>query len=304
MTPVDFAMCLSLGHRQPLYQLLSTSPLNPTQRRCQPSFRSHSLFSPHPLTPSPPNGPSKPKSCLRRHGTGLKKKHVVFADAVGLSLTAVRLFVPEPASPTASPLIKPSTAKLQGEQSTLDKQKQYNLRLGFPLPMIASKAFFTRLRESSIQLTSCSISEHSLNGKVCVYHASVEKNVLLRITFDSWRSHRDIPCTYLQQLPFGGSDVDIFSFDLCLPKRIDPREQVEFCVYFRPGPGSTPLWDDNRGQGYRLVIEKEGSPAPQGSANRGYPMFLKRWPLSWTSHECLNVQNSAEFPYLQRIFSN
>lgn len=299
-------MCLSLSHRQPLYQLLSMSPLNPTQRRCQPSSRSphHSLFSPYPLTPSLPNVPSQPKSCFRRHGAGLKKKRVVFADAKGFSLTAVRLFIPEPASPDASLLIKHSTAKLQGEQSTLDKQQHYNLRLGFPQPMTASKAFFARLRETRIQLGSCNISEHSLIGKVCVYHAGVEKNVLIRITFDSWRSLHDIPCTFLQQLPFGGSDMDIFSFDLCLPKKLDPREQVEFCVYFRPGPGSTPHWDDNRGQSYRLCIEKDGSHDTQGNANHMYPMFSKRRPSSRTSYESLNVQNSAEFPYLQRIFSN
>lgn len=302
VTPVD--LCLSLSQRPPLYQLLSMSPLKPTKRHSQPvdDPPRTGLRSPNnSLLSRLSTVPSRPRSCFRRNGAGLNKKRVVFADTKGLALTAVHLFIPEPSSPDSTLMMKPSPAKLQGQQSTSDKQQQCKLRLGFPQPTLDFKAFLARLRETCVQLESCNIAELSLTGKVCVSHASVEKTVHIRVTFDSWRSHHDIPCTFLQQLPFRGSDRDVFVFDVCLPRHIDPKERVEFCVSFRPGPGATPHWDDNKGQNYRVYIEKDGSNANQGDANRFYPSLLKRRP---PSHVSLSMQNSAEHPYLQRSLLN
>lgn len=308
VVPVDLAMCLSLSRRQPLYQLLSMSTLKPAQRRRQPSADSaartsprpthHALSSPYPSSSSAPPGP---RSCFRRDGAGLNKKRVVFADAKGLALTAVRLFIPEPYAPASAVLTKPSPAKPQVQQSTSNKQQRYKFRLGFPQPMLDLKAFLARLREMRVQLESCSISEHVLSGTVCVSHVSVEKAVHIRVTFDSWRSHHDIPCTFLQQERCGGSDMDVFAFEFSLPKSMDPKERVEFCVYFRPAPGATPHWDDNRGQNYRVCLEKDGSNASQPTGNA---LSTQQRPPSWPSHVSLSVQNSAELQYLQRSLSS
>lgn len=317
--PVDLAKCLSLSRRQPLYQLLSMSPLTPTPHQYQPTDGPPrtSLRSPHPsfstVHPSPSSLPSSssssvpsgPRSCFRRDSAGQTKKHVVFADAKGLALTAVRFFIPEPSSLAFSSLVmKPSAAKLQGQlqQFTSNRQQRYRLRLGFPQPTLDLKAFLARLRETHVQLESCSISDHFLSGKVCVTGVSVEKAVLVRVTFDSWRSHHDIPCTFLQQQRFGASDMDLFAFELNLPKNIDPKEHVEFCVYLRPGPGATPHWDDNRGQNYRVVMEKDGSNANQGDAN-GYPTLPQHRPSSWLLQDSLGMQNSAEPKYERSLSS-
>lgn len=313
--PVDLAMCLSLGRQKPLYQLLSMSPLTPAQRRSPPTacppktglsspYQSFSTPYPSSSTPPPCPAPSAPRSCFRKDGAGLNKKRVVFADAKGLALTAVRLFIPESSSPASSLVITSSQAKLLGQQPTLNKQECTKLRLGFPQPSLELKAFLARLRETHVQLESCNISENSFTGKVCVSHASAEKVVNIRVTFDSWRSHHDIPCTFLQQQRRGGSDMDVFAFDLLLPKSIDSRERVEFCVYFKPGPGATPHWDDNRGQNYRVYIEKDGPNVSQSDANRFYPSLSRHRPLSWSSNGYLNMQNSAENPYFQRSLSN
>lgn len=316
MMPVDLAMCLSLSQRQPLYQLLSMSPLNSTQRRCQPtdSLPRTSFRSPHPSSSSPPyfsssSPPSslvltEPRSCFRRDGGCLSKKRVSFADAKGLALTAVRLFTPEPSSPAPTLLMQPSLAKLQGQQSTSNRLQRYKLRPGFPQPTLDSKAFLARLREMSVQLESCNVSEHYLSGKVLVSHVSTEKAVHVRVTFDSWRSHHDIPCTFLQQQRCGGSDTDVFAFDLSLPKNIDPKERVEFCVFFRPGPGATPHWDDNRGQNYRVCVGKDGSNANQGDTNHFYRTLSKHRPPSWPSHVSLSMQNPADLQYPQRSLSS
>ncbi|TKS84236.1 Protein phosphatase 1 regulatory subunit 3C-B [Collichthys lucidus] len=311
--PVDLAMCLSLSRRQPLYQLLTMSPLKLKQHHCQPtdcpsrtSPRSlHQSSSPYPPSSLLPSSsvPSEPRSCFRRDSGGLNKKRVVFADAKGLALTAVRLFIPEASSPTSTLLMKPIPTKLQGQQST--SIKRYKLRPGFAQPTVDFKAFIARLRETHVQLESCNISEHSLSGKVCVSHVSAEKSVHVRVTFDSWRNHHDIPCTFLQQQQrYGGSDIDVFAFDLSLPKNIDPKERVEFCVYFRPGPGATAHWDDNRGHNYRVCVEKDGSNANQNIANHYHPTLSQHRPPSCPSHVSTSMPNSAELWYLQRGLSN
>ncbi|XP_071322612.1 protein phosphatase 1 regulatory subunit 3C-B [Trachinotus anak] len=310
--PVDLAMCLSLSQRQPLYQLLSMSPLKPAKCHCQPtdslprnSFHSlhQSSSSSSSLLPFSPV-PSEPRSCFRRDSGSVNKKRVVFADAKGLALTAVRLFIPEPSSTTPALLMKPLPAKLQGQQSTSNNLQRYKFRLGFPQPTLDFQAFLARLRETRVQLESCNISEHSLSGKVCVSHVSIEKAVHIRVTFNSWRSHHDIPCTFLQQQCCGGSDMGVFAFDLSLPQNIDPKERIEFCVSFRAGPGTAAHWDDNRGQNYRVCMEKDPSNAIQSEANRYYPALSKHRPPSWPSHVSFNMQNSADLQYLQRSLSS
>ncbi|XP_042365693.1 protein phosphatase 1 regulatory subunit 3C-B [Plectropomus leopardus] len=307
--PVNLAMCLSFSQHQPLYQLLSMSPLKPTQccyqtTNCPPRTSFH---SPQPSSSSPDSSsllqppypvPSEPRSCFRKDGSGLNKKRVVFADTKGLALTAVRLFIPEPSSPTSALIMNSSLAKLQGQTS--NKLQRYKLRLGFPQPTLDIKAFLARLRDMHVQLESCNISEHSLSGKVCVFHDGADKAVHVRVTFDSWRSHHDIPCTFLQQQRYRGSDMDVFAFDLSLPKNIDPKERVEFCVSFRPGPGATRHWDNNRGQNYRVCMAKDGSNGCQSDAYGCYPTLSQQRPPSWPSH----VTQSSADQYLQRSLSS
>ncbi|XP_028273980.1 protein phosphatase 1 regulatory subunit 3C-B [Parambassis ranga] len=288
--PVDLAMFLS--QRQPLYQLLSMSPLTqPT--KCPPRT---SFYSPHPsLRSSLPSlslpsthAPSQPRSCFRRDSCGVNKKRVVFADAKGLALTAVRLFIPEPSSRASTLMMRPSVLKQERHQSPLNKL--HKLRLGFPQPTLDFKAFLARLREMHVQLDSCNISEHSLSGKVCASRVSNESSAHIRVTFDSWRSHHDVPCMFFEQRRCGGSDVDVFTFDLSLPKTLDPKERIEFCVSFTPTLGSTPKWDDNRGQNYRICFEME----PKGKTNCYYPTLPKQWPPSWPSKLSTSTLGSTD----------
>lgn len=225
----------------------------------------------------------------------MNKKRVVFADAKGLALTAVRLFIPEHTCTSNTLLMKPSPVKLQSHQSNLNKLQHYKLRLGFPQPLLDIKAFLARLRENHVQLESCNISDHTLSGKVCVSHVSNEKSVHIRITVDSWRSHYDIPCTFLQQQRCVGSDMAVFSFDLSLPQNMDPKERIEFCVSLRPGPGETPCWDHNRGQNYRVCMEKDGSNAGQADSNHCYPTLSRNQSPFWPSHVSISMPNSSDY---------
>lgn len=291
--PVDPVMCLSLSRRQLLHQLLFPSFSNGMQHQPTEGLHSprYSSFSPPAPSASPSNAFSRPKSCFRRIGPGLNKKRVMFADAKGLALTAVRLFIPEPVS-FDSPVIKTSTdthllpTQPQDQQSVSNKQQHYSLRQGLPQLLSDFKALLTH-QETSIQLESCDISENSLLGKVCIYHVSIKKTVWIRLTLDSWRSFRDFPCTFLQQLPFA---VDVYAFDLRLPKNVDPNERVEFCLFFKAGPGSTPHWDNNnRSEIYSVYLEKDASNVRQGHVNLCRQTSFKQRPPLWPSSELQNL---------------
>ncbi|KAF7650486.1 hypothetical protein LDENG_00125330 [Lucifuga dentata] len=300
--PVDLAMCLSLSQRRPLYQLLSMSPLKPTKHFCSSiecpprtslsSSHHSSLSSSSSSSPPSSPSPSERQSCFRKDGGGPNKKRVVFADSKGLALAAVRLFIPEPSFPTST--LENLPDKLQGQKLTSVKPQSYKLRLGFPQPSLDFKAFLARLQEMCVQLESCNITDCSLSGKVRVCHSSFEKAVHIRLTFDSWRSCHNIPCTYLQKQNYRGSDIDVFAFGITLPKNLDPKAQIEFCVSFRPGPGATTLWDNNKGQNYRVCMEKDGSNSDQEIAFHSYHAYSKHWPVSWPSHVPLSVKNSAD----------
>uniref|UniRef100_A0A8C5HX48 CBM21 domain-containing protein n=1 Tax=Gouania willdenowi TaxID=441366 RepID=A0A8C5HX48_GOUWI len=207
-----------------------------------------STLAPLPAAPGP-------RSCLRKCSAIRNKKRVVFADTKGLALTAVRFFIPETTYFTTSPAM--------GIFS--NRHQHHRWRLGFTQQLQDKKNLPERLLDTHVQLGSCKLSEHSLSGRVFASHASTERSVYIRVTFDSWRSHRDIPCTFLQHQQYGGSDVDIFTFDLILPQKIDPLERAEFCVSFRPSFDSAEHWDNNKGQNYRLYFEKD-EPMPRVEA--------------------------------------
>ncbi|XP_074547116.1 protein phosphatase 1 regulatory subunit 3C-B-like [Halichoeres trimaculatus] len=323
VTPVDLAMRLS--QRQPLYELLSMSPLKPAEQSSRPAHclqRAATFYSSSRSPSSPrcqpsllPSAPvtTGPRSCFRRDSSGQTKKRVVFADAKGLALTAVRLFIPDSSIPAPTVAAKPIRTNLQTQQWPSDKlqkqppliilQQQSSTNKSLRSPPSDLDSSLARLREMRVQLESCTISGNCLSGRVRVSHVGAEKAVHVRVTFDSWQSHHDIPCTYLQEQRFGGSEVQYFAFDLNLPKNADPEERVEFCVYLRTGAGTATHWDDNNGQNYRVYVEKDRANANQGNAN-GYSTLSKYQPLSWPSHVPLGLQNYGDPLYFQNSLSS
>eukprot|EP00063_Salmo_salar_P012694 XP_013987529.1 PREDICTED: protein phosphatase 1 regulatory subunit 3C-B-like [Salmo salar] len=292
--PVDLAMRLRLCLSQslPLCHLQGVSPLKVlrphlhTRDYRSPSLHTaalHSSSSSSSSSSSPER--SKTKSCVRRSSASPKKKRVVFADTKGLSLTEVRLYIPDNFFSTAQ-RADSSTSSSPVRQGLLPgpaggKQQLWRLSLAFPQPMADFKTFQARLQEVLVQLESCSVTERSLSGTVRVCNVSFEKAVYVRVTFDSWRSYQDIPCSYLQQR-YGGAETDVFAFDVPLPQNLDPSERLEFCVLFRPGSGTILRWDNNGGQNYCVCVEPEGAGYSKAPVQRRIttPRSLQR-PPSW-----------------------
>uniref|UniRef100_A0A3P9K9A7 Zgc:77112 n=1 Tax=Oryzias latipes TaxID=8090 RepID=A0A3P9K9A7_ORYLA len=154
--------------------------------------------------------------------TPIKEKRVVFADSQGFSLTDVRLFTDEEEQsdldllPTVQDL---GSMRGEGYSCTVSTScPGTRLKLGFAQPSLDFQVFRSRLAESMVILECCSISEQTLRGTVRVRNITFQKDVRLRITFDSWLSYRDVPCIYLQER-FGGPQTDIFEFSTDIPKR-------------------------------------------------------------------------------------
>ncbi|KAM4576579.1 protein phosphatase 1 regulatory subunit 3C-B-like isoform 2-T2 [Odontesthes bonariensis] len=187
----------------------------------------------------------------------IKNKRVVFADSWGYSLTAVRVFSDEEEQSDLGPL--PS---LQGLGSMTEDGYSCTvstccpgtqLKLGFPQPSLDFQAFRAKLAESMVILENCTVSEQALQGTVRVKNISFQKDVCARITFDSWLSFRDVPCTYVQKR-FGGPQTDIFEFDIAIPKVLDAKRKIEFCLKYLPAGQSKPFWDNNNGQNYNIAV--------------------------------------------------
>jgi len=187
----------------------------------------------------------------------IKNKHVVFADSQGLSLTDVRVFSDkeEHADFDLLPSLQGSgSIKEDGYSCTVSTCcPGTQLKLGFPQPSENFQAFRAKLAESMVTLENCSVTEVALEGTVRVRNISFQKEVNVRITFDSWQSYRNVPCTYVQKR-FGGPQTDIFEFYIDIPKVLDAKRKIEFCLSYLPGGQSKTFWDNNNGQNYSIAV--------------------------------------------------
>ncbi|KAK5871530.1 hypothetical protein PBY51_004409 [Eleginops maclovinus] len=187
----------------------------------------------------------------------VKNKRVIFADSRGMSLTSVRMFSDEEEQSDINllPSLKDLGSMMEdGYSCTVSTCcPGTSLKLGFPQPSADFQAFRAKLAESMVTLENCSVNEQALHGTVRVRNISFQKEVRVRITFDSWQSYRDVPCTHLQKR-FGGPQTDIFEFDIAIPKVLDAKRKIEFCLSYSPGGQSEPFWDNNNGENYSVTV--------------------------------------------------
>lgn len=240
-----------------------------------------------------------------------KKKRVVFADARGLALTAVHVFneaednllselqfhMTELEGATSHLHLLPSegewvrtgprvTRVLGWTSGPLDltpclcppapARPGSQLLLDFVQPASDYLDMRNRLKTQQVCLETCSIQDRMLSGTVQVRNVSFEKSVWVRITFDSWRSHQDVPGLYLNNV-YGCTDTETFSFSVLVPEVLQPSNLVEFCVQYQTRDQT--FWDNNRGQNYRLVAaDAKGGPAGGAGTGTGTPPGLKSPP--------------------------
>ena len=254
--PLDLSAHLCIS-QSPLFHHLSSL----SSPKLSPRIFSHLL--------SPPSSPDSPMS---RSPVFSRKKRVVFADSKGLPLATVCYFSeeeeeePQSPSPAETPPGFAWMLGLGGASQGVEKKavqfrpparrgRRLRVWLGFPQPAADLASFRLRLQEEPVLLESCRVTGDTLSGTVRARKLGFEEAVHVRVTFDSWRSHHDVPCTHQKQVP-AASNVELFTFKVPIPENLDPRERLEFCVSFRHGKGPL-LWDKNKGQNYRFHASTE-----------------------------------------------
>ncbi|XP_067858578.1 protein phosphatase 1 regulatory subunit 3C-B [Heptranchias perlo] len=237
--PVDLAMRLCLAHSPPMRNFLG--PYDPCRGL-------NIVNRQKPLRPCI-NLKGETDSCNEgwAHTRGKRKKTVVFADDKGFSLTAVHFFSE----------FEDSLTELQFDLTDLDSAKcglktneRKPLILDFTQPSADYLEFRNRLKKNFVCLENCTLQEKFIAGTVTVRNLSYHKVVQIRITFDTWKSYKDVDCTFLNNI-YGCSDTDTFSFAIDLPSSVPPQERIEFCVSFKSGDET--YWDNNNGENYGIV---------------------------------------------------
>uniref|UniRef100_A0A8D0L1N3 Protein phosphatase 1 regulatory subunit 3C n=1 Tax=Sphenodon punctatus TaxID=8508 RepID=A0A8D0L1N3_SPHPU len=257
--PVDMAMRICLAHSPPLKGFLK--PFDECQRK---NFVNR-------FKPLRPCLNVKRESTSRnddwKRSPSRTKKRVVFADSKGLSLTAIHVFSEFQEHPGWD--LQFDLLDLEDITAGLKLHEEKNLILGFPQPSADYLDFRNRLQKNFVCLENCTLQERAVAGTVKVKNVSFEKEVRVRITFDSWKTHTDVDCVYMNNV-YGDSDNDTFSFAIDLPPVIPTQEKIEFCIYYQSGEHT--FWDNNEGQNYKVVHAEwkpDGVQAPAVSPKEG-----------------------------------
>lgn len=242
---------LILGHSPPVYSSLLYSPLVVTA----PTITSRSM--PPRIRPCLSTASLTLNTLRNNDGSGKQKKRVVFADDRGRPLTQVRV-MSEPSN--VPPLW--TTAYVAGLTRSLQHSSKEDpnaaqdsapaWQVTFPQPASDYLAFRRKLDQGNVSLENVIVreSEQCVVGTVKVRNLAYDKEVVVRASSDSWSTHEDVHCTYVEQ---PGAPVlvlyDTFRFRLTLPVA---SHVVEFCVRYRTD--SKESWDNNEGNNY--VIRK------------------------------------------------
>ncbi|XP_061601502.1 protein phosphatase 1 regulatory subunit 3C-B-like [Cololabis saira] len=261
--PMDVAMRFYISHSPPPLRsfLSSYEELQRAKNRLnQAGGRSHGPQRYKPLRP-----------CLSHQQKAVEdggKKRVVFADTKGMSLTAIHVFSKFDDELYQSKQIAGLAEELQFDMTDLGTATMdlkissvCNLALDFKQPSADYLDFRNKLIQNSVCLENCSLQERSLTGTVKVRNVGFEKSVLVRVTHDSWASHTDVDCTFMNNI-YGCQDTDTFAFVLELPACVPPQHTVQFCICFTV-QGQT-FWDNNDGKNYTLKhVSWNGTTAPE-----------------------------------------
>lgn len=182
------------------------------------------------------------------------KKQVSFADHKGLTLAVVKIF-----SEFDDPIDIPLSIQKLFASALYVPDEEDKLMLDFKQPSADYLHFRQRLEKDSVCLEHCLLKDRAIAGTIKVKNLSYEKTVKVRITFNTWKSHTDVDCQYVNDM-YLGSEWDTFSFEVKLPDRVELRERVEFAVLYVVD-GNT-YWDSNQGKNYKVthyVLKKQST---------------------------------------------
>lgn len=123
----------------------------------------------------------------------------------------------------------------------------------FPQPASDYLAFRRKLDQENVSLENVIVreSEQCLVGTIKVRNIAYDKEVVVRASNDSWKTHEDVHCTYVEQPGLPALILyDTFRFRLTLPLK---SNLIEFCVRYRTD--GKEYWDNNEGKNF--IVRKK-----------------------------------------------
>lgn len=168
-------------------------------------------------------------------------KNVRFADGCGLSLVSVH--------------------KISMDDLTIPTkdvcQTTKELTLTFPQP-VSLDNFIQRLKSQSVSLENILVSNCTLMGTVKVKNVAYHKLVLVRCSYNGWKSFEDFNGCYVPDSCDG--TFDRFSFTISVPGSIKDGDKIEFAVCYRTVSPDEEFWDNNDGRNYVLECTEKSVP--------------------------------------------
>lgn len=176
------------------------------------------------------------------------KKHVIFADDEGLSLTEVRVM----SEPSNVPPYWSMKFLEQITQGLVSPHPPDQWTVDFKQPASDYLSFRQKIERDFVSLENVIVKDEEsiVVGTIKVKNIDFQKEIIVRVTWDDWKSQQDIFCTYARAYgPATCAHVvfDTFSFKITLPPS---SKRLEFCICYRTN--ETEYWDNNDGKNYTI----------------------------------------------------
>uniref|UniRef100_A0A1B0C5W9 CBM21 domain-containing protein n=1 Tax=Glossina palpalis gambiensis TaxID=67801 RepID=A0A1B0C5W9_9MUSC len=177
------------------------------------------------------------------------RKKVIFADDEGLALTQVRVM----SEPSNVPPYWSMKFLEQITQGLVTPHPADQWTVDFKQPASDYLAFRQTIERNFVSLENVIVKDEEslVVGTVKVKNIAYEKEVMVRVTWDDWKSQQDIFCAYNKAYgPASCAHVifDTFSFKITLPPS---SKRLEFCICFRSG--NQECWDNNQNKNYTIT---------------------------------------------------
>ena len=221
-----------------------------------------------------------------------KKKHVSFADDIGLSLTNVMVIRESSSTP---PILRRNTppatlldTELKSDCSLL------KLKLNFSQPAADYLAFRHKLEMNCVSLENVITKELRFYGTIKVKNIAFDKLVKLHCTFDNWLHSSDIAASY-SHASDSSQQFDVFSFSVTVP---NDAKRTLFAICFDVPSQGLKFWDNNSGNNYEILTYSSSSSddLTDGGVSPVFSLDPLVRPTQWTEFAVWTSANPS-VPY-------
>ncbi|CCD25252.1 Gip2p NDAI_0E04350 [Naumovozyma dairenensis CBS 421] len=105
-------------------------------------------------------------------------------------------------------------------------------------------------------------STRIITGKILVKNIFYDKRVVVRYTWNGWRTVHDVECIWVSDADgiVPGTNMEVFRFLIDDVSKVDSRAKLEFCIQYttRNDHVRQEYWDNNDGKNYKVGLVLNG----------------------------------------------